>query len=122
MWQGAAKSLEQLFDNKTSSARLYSLVTAALVGAGGAYLLAPQTSLSVRPWPAQTPMRQQQHSAAMVSSCAACTSGRLHKHGMKAGTDATVYVALSYGDVFLHWTRAQMVAITLQQALQLHLC
>ena len=47
--QGAAKSVSSLVSNRTSAARLYSLLTAALAGAGAAYLLAPQSSLAVRP-------------------------------------------------------------------------
>lgn len=47
--QGAAKSVGALVSNRTSAARLYSLLTAALAGAGAAYLLAPQSSLAVRP-------------------------------------------------------------------------
>lgn len=47
--QGAAKSVGSLVSNHTSAARLYSLLTAALTGAGAAYLLAPQSSLAVRP-------------------------------------------------------------------------
>ena len=47
--QGAAKSVGSLVSNRTSAARLYSLLTAALTGAGAAYLLAPQSSLAVRP-------------------------------------------------------------------------
>jgi hypothetical protein len=45
--QGAAKSMGQLVNNKTSSARLYSLLTAAIAGAGAAYMFLPDTSLSV---------------------------------------------------------------------------
>ena len=45
--QGAAKSMGQLVSNKTSSARLYSLLTAAIAGAGAAYMVLPDTSLSV---------------------------------------------------------------------------
>lgn len=47
--QGAAKSVGSLVSNRTSAARLYSLLTAALGGAGAAYLLAPQSSLAVCP-------------------------------------------------------------------------
>ena len=47
--QGAAKAVGNLVSNRTSAARLYSLLTAALAGAGAAYLLAPQSSLAVRP-------------------------------------------------------------------------
>ncbi|KAK9836152.1 hypothetical protein WJX81_005109 [Elliptochloris bilobata] len=43
---GAAKSVAQLASIRDSSARLYSLLTAAIAGAGIAYLLAPQSSLA----------------------------------------------------------------------------
>jgi hypothetical protein len=39
--------MSQLVSNKTSSARLYSLLTAAIAGAGAAYMFLPDTSLSV---------------------------------------------------------------------------
>lgn len=46
--QGAAKSVGQLVNNQTTSAQLYSLLTAALAGVGTAYLFAPHSTLSVR--------------------------------------------------------------------------
>lgn len=46
--QGVAKSVGQLVNNQTTSAQLYSLLTAALAGIGTAYLFAPHTTLSVQ--------------------------------------------------------------------------